>query len=77
MDAKNPAGLGDVVAVAFASIGITVDRAQRLANAVGVADCGCGRRREALNRAFPFGSRPPENPPPATIDQSGGAAGPR
>ena len=77
MDAKNPAGLGDVVAVAFASIGITVDRAQRLANAVGISDCGCGRRREALNRAFPFGPRPPENPPPATIDQSGEAAGPR
>lgn len=63
MDNKNPQGLGDVVAVAFASIGITVERAQRIANAVGLEDCGCNRRREALNRAFPFGQRPPASPP--------------
>lgn len=42
-------GLGDLVAHAFATVGITVERAQAVANAVGLDDCGCGRRREALN----------------------------
>ena len=76
-NAEGVSGFGDVVSAAFARIGITVDRAQRVANAFGLDECGCDGRREALNRAFPFGPRPPENPPPATIDQSGEAAGPR
>ena len=70
-------GLGDVVAAGLDAIGITKERAQAVASAFGIKDCGCAARQEALNRAFPFGSRPPENPPPATIDQSGEAAGPR
>ena len=72
MDNQNPQGLGDVVAFAFASVGITVDRAQRVANAIGVRDCGCGRRREALNRLFPFGGPAAGSSSPATTDQSGG-----
>jgi len=71
------AGLGDMVAAGLDAIGITKERAQAVASAFGVSDCGCAARQEALNRAFPFGPRPPENPPPATIDQSGEAAGPR
>lgn len=42
-------GLGDLVAHVFKTVGITVERAQRVANAVGLDDCGCGQRREALN----------------------------
>ena len=42
-------GLGDLVAIAFASVGITQDRAQLAAAYVGMADCGCGQRREHLN----------------------------
>jgi hypothetical protein len=72
-----PRGLGDMVAAGLDAIGITKARAQAVASAFGVSDCGCAARQEALNRAFPFGPRPPENPPPATIDQSGEAAGPR
>jgi hypothetical protein len=75
--ARTAAGLGDMVAAGLDAIGITKERAQAVASAFGVSDCGCAARQEALNRAFPFGPRPPENPPPATIDQSGEAAGPR
>jgi hypothetical protein len=74
---SGPRGLGDMVAAGLDAIGITKERAQAVASAFGVSDCGCAARQEALNRAFPFGPRPPENPPPATIDQSGEAAGPR
>ena len=43
-------GLGDRVASALASVGITTARAQAVANAFGVDDCGCDGRRDALNR---------------------------
>jgi hypothetical protein len=76
-DTARPRGLGDMVAAGLDAIGVTKERAQAVASAFGVSDCGCAARQEALNRAFPFGARPPENPPPATIDQSGEAAGPR
>lgn len=72
-----PIGLGDYVAAGLGAVGITKERAQAVASAFGIKDCGCAARQEALNRAFPFAPRPPENPPPATIDQSGEAAGPR
>lgn len=42
-------GLGDIVAAAFASVGITKDRAQAVANAIGLDDCGCKERQEAMN----------------------------
>lgn len=70
-------GLGDRVAFALDAVGITKERAQFVASAFGIKDCGCAARQEALNRAFPFAPRPAVNPPPATIDQSGEAAGPR
>mgnify|MGYP006273150153 CR=1 FL=1 len=44
-------GLGDMVAAGLSAVGITEQRAQAVASAVGVKDCGCRRRREALNRA--------------------------
>jgi hypothetical protein len=69
MDSENPQGLGDVVARAFASVGITTERAQRFANAIGLDDCGCCRRREALNALFPFAAA---DQPPQTIPGNGG-----
>jgi hypothetical protein len=43
-------GLGDLVAAGLSAVGITEERVQRLANAVGVKDCGCAKRKAALNR---------------------------
>jgi hypothetical protein len=42
-------GLGDIVADALASVGITKERAQAVASAVGVDDCGCKERQAAMN----------------------------
>lgn len=43
-------GLGDMVASGLAAVGITKERAQAVANAVGVKDCGCAKRQAALNK---------------------------
>ena len=40
------AGLGDVIAAGLAAVGITKER---VANAIGVDDCGCPKRQEQLN----------------------------
>lgn len=45
-----PAGLGDLVAAGLAAIGITKERAQAVAQALGIEDCGCPKRQAALNR---------------------------
>ena len=59
-----PNGLGDLVAAAFASVGITKDRAQAVANAIGVEDCGCKQRQQALTEwGYKVGIGTP--PPPA------------
>jgi hypothetical protein len=42
-------GLGDMVAAGLAAVGITKERAQAVAAAVGVKDCGCKKRQERLN----------------------------
>lgn len=42
-------GLGDMVAAGLSAIGVTKERAQAVANAVGVKDCGCAKRQAALN----------------------------
>lgn len=44
------AGLGDIVASGLAAVGITKERAQAVASAVGVKDCGCKKRQAALNK---------------------------
>jgi hypothetical protein len=66
-----PNGLGDFVAAAFASVGITKDRAQAVAQSVGVKDCGCSQRQQALNEwgyTVGIGSPPPPAaPPPAAL----------
>ncbi len=41
-------GLGDRVAAGLAAVGVTEERVARV---VGVKDCGCKKRREALNRS--------------------------
>lgn len=43
-------GLGDMVASGLAAVGITKERAQAVASAVGVKDCGCRGRQAALNK---------------------------
>jgi hypothetical protein len=43
-------GLGDMVAAGLSAVGITKERAQAVATAVGVKDCGCKKRQEALNQ---------------------------
>jgi hypothetical protein len=63
-----PNGLGDLVAAAFASIGVTKDRSQAVAELAGFEDCGCERRRQRLNelgRMVGIGGPPPaDNQPP-------------
>lgn len=44
------AGLGDMVAAGLDAVGITKQRVQAVASAVGVKDCGCRKRQDALNR---------------------------
>lgn len=47
--ATQPAGLGDMVAAGLGAIGITKARAQAVASAFGVSDCGCPQRQQAMN----------------------------
>jgi hypothetical protein len=68
MDGKSmsqpPDGLGDIVAAAFASVGITKERADKVAKAAGFSGCGCDRRQKKLNdfgrKMFGLGDDPPE-----------------
>ena len=46
--ARRP-GLGDMVAAGLSAVGITKDRAQAVAQAVGLQDCGCEERQRRLN----------------------------
>lgn len=43
-------GLGDMVASGLAAVGVTKERVQAVAKAVGVKDCGCAKRQAALNK---------------------------
>ena len=42
-------GLGDMVATGLSAVGVTKERVQAVASAVGVKDCGCKKRQESLN----------------------------
>lgn len=60
-------GLGDRVAEFLASVGITKDRAQAVAQAVGLEDCGCAERQQRLNELgyrLGIGEPPDFNDPP-------------
>lgn len=61
-------GLGDHVAAGLAAVGITKDRAQAVAQAVGLEDCGCQQRQDALNRVgYKFGlGTPPSDAQPTS-----------
>tara|TARA_R100001510_G_scaffold47542_1_gene44906 strand:+ start:1054 stop:1227 length:174 start_codon:yes stop_codon:yes gene_type:complete len=46
-------GLGDTIAKVTKATGL--DKvADRMAKAAGMNDCGCGQRRDTLNRVFPY-----------------------
>jgi hypothetical protein len=42
-------GLGDMVATGLSAVGLTKERVQAVASKVGIKDCGCKKRQEALN----------------------------
>lgn len=61
-------GLGDMVASGLSAVGITKARAQAVAQAVGLEDCGCGERQQLLNELghrIGIGTPPPDQSPPA------------
>lgn len=47
---RSARGLGDMVADGLASVGITKERVQAVAAAVGIGDCGCDKRKALLNK---------------------------
>ncbi len=47
---ENQKGLGDLVAYAFATVGITKGRVSLVARVVGIEDCGCEKRQKWLNQ---------------------------
>jgi hypothetical protein len=57
-------GLGDMVAAGLDAVGITKDRVQAIASAVGIKDCGCKQRQQAMNEfgtkflGLPAGEKP-------------------
>jgi hypothetical protein len=48
---RRVAGLGDMVAAGLDAVGVTKDRVQAVASAVGIKDCGCKKRQQAMNDA--------------------------
>lgn len=52
---KKLRGLGDAVAAGLESVGITKERAKKVANRIGLEDCGCDKTQEWLNKLVPFG----------------------
>lgn len=57
-------GLGDMVAAGLDAIGITKERVQAAASAVGIKDCGCQQRQQKMNSwgAKHLGIGTPESP---------------
>ena len=46
-------GLGDTINKFTTATGLNI-LAKKAANAIGKKDCGCNKRREALNKVFPY-----------------------
>lgn len=66
------AGFGDRVASALSAVGITKARAQAVAQAVGIEDCGCAERQQRLNelgRLVGIGVDPSEKPGDSAVDR--------
>ena len=60
-------GLGDTIAAFTKATGL--DKvAERVAKAAGKEDCGCGKRRETLNRLVPYDVKTP----PAQLPRTSG-----
>lgn len=58
-------GLGDTIAAFTKATGL--DKvAERVAKAAGKEDCGCGKRRETLNRLVPYNVKTPPAQLPTT-----------
>lgn len=57
-DINSPSrGVGDSIAKLTHAIGL--DKVvEKVADALGIEDCGCGKRQEILNKAFPY--KPPD-----------------
>ena len=53
MQARKSKGLGDTIHKFTTKTGIK-SLAQFRARAVGKKDCGCNKRKEALNKVFPY-----------------------
>ena len=53
MENKKSKGLGDSIEKITKATGIH-NLAQRGARAMGKKDCGCNKRRDKLNKAFPY-----------------------
>ena len=53
MEDKKPKGLGDSIERITKATGIH-NLAQKGAKAMGKKDCGCNKRKEALNKMFPY-----------------------
>ena len=56
---KRPNGLGDLVEIVTQTTGVkaVVDKISKVTG----KDCGCGKRKEALNKAVPFKKDPPDD----------------
>lgn len=57
---RKPKGMGDVVKAITSVTGIEY-MVNAMANAVGIEDCGCGKRQELLNNKIPFGKTKQED----------------
>ena len=57
---KQSEGLGDFIAKLTYDLGI-MKVADKVAESLEIEDCGCERRREALNKLIPFNKNKEEN----------------
>lgn len=65
-------GLGDRVAAFLSTFGITKARAQAVAQAVGLEDCGCAERQRRLNELgwlVGIGVEPPKKTAGSAVDR--------
>ena len=53
-------GLGDTIEKFTKTTGIK-SAVEKFKSAAGVKDCGCGKRRDSLNRMFPYNTKPNNN----------------
>jgi len=49
-------GAGDLIAAGLSAVGVTKERVDRLAKAVGLPGCGCDDRQRWFNALIPFGT---------------------